>query len=87
MVDPLQHRNKFRVLYGKIRKAGVKVDYRLSNCGKNFRRNLIFEVKNQHVYRNHVLRRFYVQQFPVKISRGLEMISIYFIGHFVYKFL
>jgi len=49
VVDPLQHRNKFRVLYGKILKAGVKVDYRLRNCGKNFRRNLDFEVKILHV--------------------------------------
>ena len=87
VVDPLQHRNKFPVLYGKIRKAGVKVDYRLRNCGKNFRRNLIFEVKILHVYRNRALRRFYVQQFPVKISRGFETISVYFTGHFVYKFL
>ena len=87
MVDPLQHRNKFRTLYGKIRKAGVKVDYRLSNCGKNFRRNFISEAKIIHVYRNRVLSRFYVQQFPVIISRGFEIISIYLSGHFVYKFL
>jgi hypothetical protein len=65
VVDPLQLRNKFRVLYGKMRKAGVKVDYRLRNCGKNFRRNIIFEAKILHVYRNRVLCRFYVQQFPV----------------------
>lgn len=61
MVDPLQHRNKFRVLYGKIRKDGVKLDYRLRNCGRNFRRNLVFEAIVLRVYRNGVLSRFYVK--------------------------
>ena len=56
------------------------------NCGRNFRRNLIFEAKILHVYRNRVLSRFYVQQFPVKISRGFETISNYFLEHFVYRF-
>jgi hypothetical protein len=87
VVDPFQHCNKFRVLYCKIRNADVKVNYRVRNCGKNLRRNLILGAKILHVYRNRVLSRFYVQQFPVKISRGFEMISIYLTGHFVYKFL